>query len=117
MENAKLDILLTRSEVAAEMLQNLAVFQQADHTRLGRIESMLVFMLEREKVEQTAKPSTDQARRLAAMGLPAWDEVKRMTTAYQVWSEGYKKKRDEQEQKMREAEGAAVTQGAANAQA
>lgn len=92
-----IETLLRRTLVAEQLLQNISLFQRTDHERILRLESMLAYQLELQPATVTAKPNTDQARALAAMGLPAWQKITRDTNQYQLWMEGY-------ERKLREAE-------------
>lgn len=95
------EVLRTRQDVVIEMGTQLLAFQRVDHTRLVRIESMLMHLMERERIEQMVKPNTEQARQLSAMGLAAWDAISRTVTVYDVWKEGFDKKMRAQEELMR----------------
>lgn len=98
MEDAELrtslQLLMNRTQVMESILGNMSLFQRTDHQRLLKVESMLAFQMERQPMEQTAKPTVDQARQLSTMGLPAWQEVKRATNSYEVWKEGFDLKMD-----------------------
>lgn len=88
MTDAEAKIMQDLDEGFKTMLQ----FIIADHERLLRLESMVVFMLEREKMTMTAKPSLDQAKRLEAMGQQPWESLVRATNAYEVWKEQFDRK-------------------------
>lgn len=88
----------------SDTLTELLKFEAADHERLVRVESMLVYLLSLQQEEVITQPTTEQAKQLVALGLPPWPRIKMATNHFELW-----KARFDERMKQKEAERAEAT--------
>jgi len=83
-------------------LGRIEQFLATNHDRLGRVESMLAYIMERHPEVVTKTPGKDEARRLHELGLDVWKTVEHKTNWFELWHKGFneilKKRLDAQAQ-------------------
>ena len=88
-DGLRLEAVELRLLAVAECIDKLMEFEAADHDRLLRIESMLRYQMESQPEDVVTTPSLEQAKQLAALGLPPWPRVKVATNRYELWKRGF----------------------------
>lgn len=85
-------------------LNVLGQLAEVMHADIVRLESMVCYMMDRQFDDISKQPTTDQARRLAAMGEKPWEKVVVRATWFEQWQAAYEKLQADREAKKVSAE-------------